>query len=62
MNDRIKIAIIAAGTVTFCVGLVIYFSPYQSCVRAQVAFNEATSGDGFDRAESRHWAQMHCGK
>jgi hypothetical protein len=32
MNDRIKLALIAAGAVLIGVGAVIYFSPYQSCV------------------------------
>jgi hypothetical protein len=33
MNDKIKIALIAAVTLISAVGLNIYFSPYNTCVR-----------------------------
>lgn len=34
MNDPIKIALIVVATILISIGLWIYFSPYQSCVRA----------------------------
>lgn len=37
MTDKIKIALIAALTAVSCVAILIYFSPYQSCVRAHEA-------------------------
>jgi hypothetical protein len=33
MNDRIKLALIAAGTVLIAVAALVHFSPYQSCIR-----------------------------
>jgi hypothetical protein len=33
MNDRVKIAAIIAVAIVCSVGLYIYFSPYNSCVR-----------------------------
>jgi len=33
VSDKVKIALIAAVTAIIVTGLVIYFSPYQSCVR-----------------------------
>ncbi len=35
MSDIVKAYLIVAGAVLFAVALYIYFSPYQSCVRAQ---------------------------
>lgn len=37
MTEKMKLALIAAGTVLAVVGLVSYCSPYQSCARAYVA-------------------------
>ena len=34
MKDPVKIAVIAAIASVVCVALYLYFSPYQSCVRA----------------------------
>ena len=34
MNDKIKIALIAAVAVVGSIGVYRYFSPYHSCVRA----------------------------
>jgi hypothetical protein len=35
MNDMIKAAIIFAVAILIAMGMWIYFSPYQTCVRAQ---------------------------
>lgn len=34
MSDRVKIAVIIAVGVVLAVGLQIYFSPYQTCLRS----------------------------
>ncbi|CAM8631455.1 hypothetical protein MCEMIE4_01870 [Sphingobium cupriresistens] len=34
MSDAVKIALIAATAAIIIAGLFIYFSPYQSCMRA----------------------------
>lgn len=33
MNDKVKIALIIGIAAVVCVGMYMYFSPYQSCVR-----------------------------
>jgi hypothetical protein len=33
LNDKVKIALIAAAAVISCVAIYVYFSPYQSCAR-----------------------------
>jgi hypothetical protein len=33
MNDKTRIALIAAAALIICVSLWIYFSPYQTCLR-----------------------------
>jgi len=37
MADSVKVALIAAVTVLPVTGIWVYFSPYQSCVRAAVS-------------------------
>jgi hypothetical protein len=37
MTDVVKVALIAAAAVIAAVSIYIYFSPYQSCVRAAEA-------------------------
>lgn len=34
VNDKVKMVLIASAAAVICVGLYLYFSPYQSCVRA----------------------------
>lgn len=38
MSDSVKIALIIAGGLIASVSLYLYFSPYQTCVRAETAY------------------------
>ena len=46
MNNQVKAALIIGGSILVAIGLWIYFSPYQTCVRAEY-------DRGSDRAEIR---------
>jgi hypothetical protein len=66
MNNGIKMALIFAVGVMAAVGLYLYFSPYQTCVRALTSQAGALPGtmqasdDPTDRAEILHSAQYRC--
>ena len=36
-SDNVKVAAIIGGAIIVAVAIWLYFSPYQSCVRAQIA-------------------------
>jgi hypothetical protein len=44
MSDLVKVACIAAVTVLVVVGMLIYFSPYHSCVRDNVPASICVGG------------------
>ena len=52
MNDGVKIALIAAAGLIVAVCLYIYFSPYQTCVRATTSEGTVTEAA----------AQMWCAR
>ena len=53
MSDVVKVALIAAATVIVVVCLWIYFSPYQSCVRAATKLATGTYQDPASAARYR---------
>ncbi|HEX8532992.1 MAG TPA: hypothetical protein VF662_02395 [Allosphingosinicella sp.] len=56
MSDVVKVALIAAATVIAAVAIYIYFSPYQTCVRAQSKLAKETYVD------PESVARVHCTK
>lgn len=58
MRDSVKIALIFAGAIIFIFGVHLYFSPYQSCVRA--GFEEIESADNAaEYADPRIWCSRN---
>lgn len=51
MNDKVKIAIIAAVAVIGSVFVYVYFSPYNSCVRGLVSGGAAENQANFQCAK-----------
>lgn len=39
MNDKTKVAWIVGGAIIVAIGLYVYFSPYQTCVRSLAGRN-----------------------
>ena len=39
-SDTVKVAAIIGGAIIVAVAMWLYFSPYQSCVRARISANE----------------------
>ena len=53
MSDSVKIAVIVSAGIVIAVGLYVYFSPYQTCVRAYTPIFKVSA----DPVAS---AQLHC--
>lgn len=64
MSDSIKIALIAAITVVLTAILVLYFSPYQQCVRARSFQSETYRGPyaSANPSEDERLAKIWCAK
>ena len=54
MSDIVKASLVVAGTVLLAVALYIYFSPYQSCVRAQTQM-WAKQGESNPQQLAQQW-------
>ena len=44
MTNGVKIALILAVAIVLAASIVMYFSPYQTCVRARTANGDETAG------------------
>ena len=58
MSDRVKITGIIAGTAILIVSLYIYFSPFQTCVRAGREALEDVSNSA-EYPDPRIWCAQH---
>jgi hypothetical protein len=57
MNQGVKIAAIIGGAMIVAAALVIYFSPYQSCVRADV---QSRTNNGTSVSDAEQSAHIFC--
>lgn len=60
MNDAVKIALIIAAAIILSVGLWLYFSPYQQCVRARAELNASSLLYDFTPDEAAQMAKSEC--
>jgi hypothetical protein len=58
MSEKVKIAVILAVTAIVIMGMYLYFTPYQQCVRAYVDYK---TGRGYlTRLETFQQSKMRC--
>jgi len=63
MNNQVKIAAIIGIAIVIAIVIFVYFSPYQTCVRATTADyvqGDSDRGDAVDVAKSKIAAQERC--
>jgi hypothetical protein len=59
MNNQLKAGAIIALGIVIAVIVWVYFSPYQSCVRATIAYR-SQDPNGYSPAEIAEGAKMEC--
>jgi hypothetical protein len=59
MSGHVKMGLLIGGAILIATGVWIYFSPYQTCVRATVAFYDQMKRN-YDPSTARMMAEMSC--